>query len=128
MSKETPMAKKPRIQLKRAYDAPANADGYRVLVDRIWPRGISKDELRLNDWLKDVAPSTELRKWIHSDPEKWQEFRKRYFKELEEQQGAVEALEEKCREKTVTLIYAAKDPERNNAAALKDFLEQRLSG
>lgn len=122
------MTKKPDIRLKRAYDAAADADGYRILVDRIWPRGVSKEKLRLDDWPKELAPSTELRKWIHHDPKKWEEFKKRYFEELEDQKEALEALEKTCREKTVTLIFAARDTERNNAAALKDFLEARMSG
>lgn len=122
------MTKKPDIRLKRAYDAAADADGYRILVDRVWPRGVSKEKLRLDDWPKELAPSTELRKWIHHDPEKWEEFKKHYFEELEDQKEALEALEKTCREKTVTLIFAARDTERNNAAALKDFLEARMSG
>jgi uncharacterized protein YeaO (DUF488 family) len=122
------MTKKPDIRLKRAYDAAADTDGYRILVDRIWPRGVSKEKLRLDDWPKELAPSTELRKWIHHDPERWEEFKKRYFEELEDQKEALEALEKTCREKTLTLVFAAKDTERNNAAALKDFLEARMSG
>ena len=122
------MTKKPDIRLKRAYDAAGDADGYRILVDRIWPRGVSKEKLRLDDWPKELAPSTELRKWIHHDPKKWEEFKKRYFEELEDQKEALEALEKTCREKTVTLVFAARDTERNNAAALKDFLEARMSG
>ena len=122
------MTKKPDIRLKRAYDAAGDADGYRILVDRIWPRGVSKEKLRLDDWPKELAPSTELRKWIHHDPKKWEEFKKRYFEELEDQKEALEALEKTCREKTLTLVFAAKDTERNNAAALKDFLEARMSG
>jgi uncharacterized protein YeaO (DUF488 family) len=113
-----------QIKLKRAYDPPAKADGQRVLVDRIWPRGVSKDELRLDDWLKDVAPSTDLRKWFNHDPAKWKPFSHRYFSELDERPEAIERLLAKCREGTVTLVCAAKDIRYNNAIALKAYLER----
>jgi uncharacterized protein YeaO (DUF488 family) len=114
-----------QIRLRRAYDAPARSDGHRVLVDRVWPRGVSRDELRLDDWLKEVAPSTELRKWFNHDPAKWAAFKHRYFLELDEQSEAVERLLTKCREGTVTLVFGAKDPRYNNAVALKEYLELR---
>ena len=113
------------IGLKRAYKPPAASDGYRALVDRVWPRGIAKDALRLDAWLKDLAPSTALRKWFGHDPEKWQEFRARYFRELDGQGLAIEELARRARAGQVTLVFAASDRERNNAVALKDYLERR---
>jgi uncharacterized protein YeaO (DUF488 family) len=115
------------IDLKRAYDPPAKSDGRRILVDRIWPRGIAKDHLQIDAWLKDLAPSTELRKWFGHDPTKWDEFRKRYARELEQHADALEELVEKARAGHVTLVFSAKDTERNNAAALKEHLERRLN-
>lgn len=115
---------KPKILLKRAYDPPAKGDGQRVLVDRIWPRGMTKDALRLDDWLKDLAPSPKLRKWFDHDPAKWEAFRDRYFRELDERPEALERLEEKCRQGTVTLIFGAKDTHHNNAVALKSYVER----
>ena len=112
------------VKLKRAYHAPAKSDGWRVLVDRVWPRGVSKDELRLDDWLKDMAPSTELRKWFDHDPAKWDAFKGRYFRELDEQSEAVERLLARGHERTVTLVFGAKNTQYNNAVALKEYLER----
>jgi uncharacterized protein YeaO (DUF488 family) len=120
------MGARPAIKLKRAYDAPARPDGYRVLVDRVWPRGVSRDALDLDDWITDVAPSTALRKWFGHDPAKWDDFRRRYFAELDAQPEAIAGLLAACREKTVTLIFGAKDLHHNNAVALKEYLEQRI--
>ena len=114
------------IQIKRAYDAPAPEDGFRYLVDRLWPRGIKKEALKLDGWLKDVAPSTELRRWFAHDPEKWPAFRQRYFEELEANPEAWQPLLETARSGKLTLVYAKKDTQHNNAAALKAFLEERL--
>ena len=114
----------PQVRLKRAYDAPAKSDGRRVLVDRLWPRGVSKDELRLDDWLKEVAPSAGLRKWFGHDPAKWGAFKNRYFRELDEQSEAVERLLARGRERTVTLVFGAKDVHHNDAVALKEYLER----
>ena len=114
------------IDLKRAYDPPATGDGRRILVDRVWPRGIAKDDLRIDAWLKDLAPSTELRKWFGHDPAKWDEFRKRYARELEQRSEALEELVEKARAGHVTLVFSAKDTEHNNAVALRENLERRL--
>ena len=114
------------IDLKRAYDPPERSDGYRVLVDRIWPRGFTKDHLKVDAWLKDLAPSTELRKWFGHDPKKWDEFRKRYARELAPQSAALEQLVERARAGRVTLVFGAKDTEHNNAVALKEHLERRL--
>jgi uncharacterized protein YeaO (DUF488 family) len=119
---EPPMS----IELKRAYDQPAETDGYRVLVDRIWPRGLAKDDLRIDVWLKDLAPSAGLRKWFRHDPAKWDEFKKRYARELEQRAAALEQLAARARAGRVTLVFGAKDTERNNAVALKEYLERRL--
>jgi uncharacterized protein YeaO (DUF488 family) len=113
------------ILIKRAYDAPKASDGYRLLVDRLWPRGLSKETLKLDVWMRDISPSTELRKWYHRDPTQWSEFKKRYFKELESQPELVQELKQKAKKGAVTLIYAGKDPEHNNALALKEYLERR---
>ncbi len=114
------------IQLKRAYDAPTKGDGARVLVDRLWPRGISKDSAKLKAWLRDLAPSDELRKWYHERPTQWQAFRRRYIAELSDAK-AIAALEELYAiveaNKTTTLIYASKNDERNNAVVLKELLD-----
>lgn len=112
------------MKLKRAYDAPAKSDGRRVLVDRVWPRGVTKDELRLDDWLKDLAPSTKLRKWFGHDPAKWGAFKERYFRELDGRQEAVERLLAKGREGALTLVFGAKDIHHNNAVALKEYVER----
>jgi uncharacterized protein YeaO (DUF488 family) len=114
------------IDLKRAYDPPAQSDGRRILVDRVWPRGIAKDDLQIDAWLKDLAPSTELRKWFGHDPAKWDEFRKRYARELEQRSDELEELLEKARAGRVTLIFSAKDTRHNNAVALREHLERRL--
>jgi uncharacterized protein YeaO (DUF488 family) len=113
------------IKLKRAYDKPAKEDGLRVLVERLWPRGVKKEDAKLDLWLKEIAPSTELRKWFAHDPTKWKEFQKRYRAELAEQSQAVKELRKKCREGTVTLIYAAHDEEHNGALVLKKVLAGR---
>lgn len=114
------------IRLKRAYDEPAPDDGCRVLVDRIWPRGIARKEARLDDWLKDIAPSSELRRWFGHDPEKWSEFVEKYFRELDRQDELVEKLAKHAGNGRLTLIFAARDREHNNAAALKRYLEERI--
>jgi uncharacterized protein YeaO (DUF488 family) len=114
------------IDLKRVYDPPANSDGRRILVDRIWPRGITKADLQIDAWLKDLAPSTELRKWFGHDPAKWDEFRKRYAGELEQRSEALEELVDKARAGHVTLVFSAKDTQHNNAVVLKEHLARRL--
>ena len=114
------------IGLKRAYDPPERSDGYRVLIDRIWPRGVTKDDLKVDVWLKEVAPSTDLRKWFGHDPKKWDEFKTRYARELEPHAAALEQLVEKARAGRVTLVFGARDTEHSNAAALKEQLERRL--
>jgi uncharacterized protein YeaO (DUF488 family) len=114
------------IDVKRAYDPPTRSDGYRVLIDRLWPRGITKDDLQVDVWLKDLAPSADLRKWFGHDPKKWDEFRRRYARELEGHAAALEQLVERARAGRVTLVFGAKDTEHNNAVALKEHLESRL--
>jgi uncharacterized protein YeaO (DUF488 family) len=111
------------IQLKRVFDPASKHDGFRVLVDRLWPRGLRKEEVRINDWMKDIAPSTELRKWFGHEPAKWEEFRRRYFAELSDRPEMVERLVEMARSGPLTLVYSAKDEEHNNAVALREFLE-----
>lgn len=113
------------IQIKRVYEAAEKNDGERFLVDRLWPRGIKKEDLDAKAWLKDVAPSTELRNWYHHEPARWVEFRKRYFAELKENPQAWQPLVEAARRGTITLLYSAKNTEGNNAVALKEFLEKK---
>lgn len=103
------------------YDHPSDADGTRILIDRLWPRGLSKKDAQVDRWLKEVAPSTELRKWFGHDPEKWAEFKKRYRVELEDNPALAE-LVEVAREGDITLVYAAKDQERNHAIVLEEIL------
>lgn len=112
------------IRVKRAYEPARPQDGQRVLVDRIWPRGVSKDEADLDEWLKEIAPSDELRKWFGHDPERWDEFRKRYFAELDEHPELVAQLRARADGHLVTLVYGAHDEEHNNAVALKEYLER----
>ncbi len=111
------------IQIKRVYDEAAASDGSRILVDRLWPRGLSKDKAKVDVWLKEIAPSDELRKWFGHEPEKWNEFRRRYFEELKDKKEAVGVIIEKSRGGTVTLLYGAKEEKYNNAVALKEFIE-----
>lgn len=115
------------IRLKRAYETPARSDGPRILVDRLWPRGIKKEDAEITEWLKDLAPSTELRKWFDHDPEKWPEFQKRYLDEIKSADSeALKKLGECLDEnKRVTLVFAAKDTEHNNAVALKHYVENK---
>lgn len=110
------------IAVKRVYEAPAKADGERVLVDRIWPRGVSKEDAALALWLKDIAPSDALRKWFGHEPERWAEFRKRYWVELDGNMEAVALLRDVLREGKVTLLYGAHDEAHNNAVALAEYL------
>lgn len=115
-----------KIQIKRVYDEPSKQDGTRVLVDRVWPRGMSKKNARIDHWLNDIAPSTELRKWFGHDPDKWEEFQRRYFRELDANPEAVDRLVAEAGAGTVTLVFSAKDEKRNNAVALKAYLEKYI--
>lgn len=113
------------IRTKRVYEDPAPDDGSRVLVDRLWPRGVSKEEAELDDWLREIAPSDDLRRWFDHDPERWDEFVRRYAEELREKEDLLDDLVAGAEEGRVTLLYAARDTEHNNAIALKQILEAR---
>ncbi|MCW9708100.1 DUF488 domain-containing protein [Fodinibius salsisoli] len=113
------------IQLKRAYDTPDPTDGYRILVDRLWPRGVSKEQLKLDLWLKEIAPSDELRRWFQHDPEKFEAFSQRYRQELEHNEELVQHLLTHIKEQErTTFVFAAKDRQHNNAVVLKAFVEE----
>ena len=112
------------VKIKRAYLPAEKGDGTRVLVDRLWPRGLSKEKAKIDLWLKEIAPSTELRKWFGHDPEKWAEFQKRYKAELKTNKEAVAELKKALRADHVTLIYGARDEEHNDAVVLQDYLER----
>jgi uncharacterized protein YeaO (DUF488 family) len=116
----------PSVKTKRVYDEAEASDGTRFLVDRLWPRGVKKTHLPLDGWLKEAAPSDRLREWFGHDPQKWNEFRRRYFAELRANPETWAAILDKARDSNVTLLYGARDPEHNNAAALRDFLNVRL--
>lgn len=113
-----------RVWLRRAYEEPTHNDGYRVLVDRLWPRGVTKEHLQIDEWRKDIAPSNDLRKWFGHDPALWEEFRDRYREELTEHDEAVSALVERARSGRVTLVFAAGDTEHNNAVVLGRLIEE----
>jgi len=113
------------LEVKRIYDEPRPKDGQRILVDRVWPRGVSKSRAQLDEWIKEVAPSGELRKWFGHDPEKWKEFKRRYFRELDAKPGLVDELRRRAAKSRVTLLYGAKDREHNNAIALEEYLQHR---
>jgi uncharacterized protein YeaO (DUF488 family) len=113
------------IALKRAYDLASRADGTRFLVERLWPRGVPKESLKIRAWLKDVAPSTELRKWFSHDPDKWTEFRRRYRRELDSHPEAWEPIIAAARRGQVTLVYSSRDTEHNNAVALQEYLAKK---
>jgi uncharacterized protein YeaO (DUF488 family) len=111
------------IHLKRAYEEPSKTDGLRVLVERLWPRGLTKERAAVDLWLKEVAPSPELRKWFGHDPARWEQFQERYRQELREKKDAVRLLKQKAKDGTVTLVYAARDEAHNGALVLKGFLQ-----
>lgn len=112
------------IALKRVYDEPGKQDGTRVLVDKIWPRGIRKNQLVMDAWYKELAPSTELRKWFHHDPEKWRDFKNRYLGELKQSRELAEELLREQKHGKLTLLYAAKDESHNHALVLREYLEK----
>jgi uncharacterized protein YeaO (DUF488 family) len=114
------------IRVKRVYEEPTPEDGFRVLVDRLWPRGLSRERAQLDAWFREVAPSTELRKWYSHDESRWEEFCRRYYEELDSARDSLRTLEEMAREGDVTLIYSAKNTELNNAVALKRLIERML--
>ncbi len=111
------------IKIKRVYDPPSSDDGVRILVDRLWPRGISKEKGKIDRWMKELSPSPELRKWFSHEPPKWEEFNRRYATELADKHEPLIALKEEGDAKTVTLVYGAKDEERNQAVALMRILK-----
>jgi uncharacterized protein YeaO (DUF488 family) len=113
------------IQLKRAYEKPQKSDSFRVLIDRIWPRGVRKEDLELDQWLRPLAPSTELRRWFGHDPENWDQFRNRYFRQLNTHPDEIRLLREKMREGPLTIVFGSREERLNNAAALKEYLEKR---
>ncbi len=115
------------IRIRRVYEPASPEDGARLLVDRLWPRGVKKEKLRLAGWLKELAPSAPLRQWFDHDPARWKEFQRRYGAELEAQPKAWQPILQAARSGNVTLLFAAKDAERNNAVALKAFLERKLA-
>lgn len=115
-----------KINLKRVYDPVSKEDGVRILIERLWPRGVKKEDLKMHEWLKEVAPSTDLRKWFSHDPAKWKEFQKRYFEELNKNSEALEPLIKALHKGTVTLLYSSKDTEHNNAVSLKNYLEKNI--
>lgn len=113
------------IRIKRAYQSPADKDGFRILVSRVWPRGVAKNRLKIGMWLKDIAPSHELRRWFNYDAQKWEEFKKKYLKELNDKYELLNRIIDLEKEKgTITLVYAAGDEKYNNAMVLKDILEE----
>lgn len=111
------------ILVKRVYEPASPGDGFRVLVDRLWPRGLSKREARIDLWARDASPSTALRRWYDHDPDRWDEFRRRYFEELREGVESLETIRARARSGTVTLVFASRELRYNNAVALKEFLE-----
>jgi len=114
------------IKLKRVYEAAASSDGSRVLVERLWPRGVRKANLRIDTWLKEIGPSNDLRQWFAHDPKKWDVFRERYFAELDSKPKVWKGLVHAARRGPITLIYSSRDPEHNNAVALKDYLQTKM--
>jgi uncharacterized protein YeaO (DUF488 family) len=111
------------VKLKRVYEEPSKEDGFRILVERLWPRGITKQRASVDLWLKEIAPSTELRKWFGHDPKKWDQFCKRYLAELKQKKDSLKLLKQKIKEGSVTLVYAARDEKYNGAVVLKAVLE-----
>lgn len=114
------------IKVERIYDNPRGNSSFRILVDRLWPRGLSKDKVKVDLWQKDIAPSNLLRKWFSHDERKWDEFKKRYFKELEKNSESVNMILDKVKQKSVTLLFGSKEEKFNNAMALKEYLEEKL--
>ena len=112
------------VRLKRVYEKPDKGDGVRILVDRLWPRGLSKKKAQVDFWLKEIAPTSELRKWFRHDPKKWDEFQKRYEQEIRRKDDLMKILKRRARQGAITLIYAARDEKHNEAVVLKHFLER----
>lgn len=117
------MTKKPRLRIKRIYEEPSAEDGIRILVDRLWPRGIKKDAAKLDEWAKEIAPSDALRRWYGHDTNRWREFQRRYTAELRKNDDVCRKIVQRAKKETVTLLYGARDPEHNQATVLKEYLE-----
>jgi len=117
----------PSIHIKRVYEKPLKKDGYRILVDRLWPRGVKKEDAVLDEWIKHLAPTSELRKWFGHNPARWSEFQKRYREELKQNKPAAEFIREHAAKKVITLVYAAKDTEHNHAIVLQAYLKQEYA-
>ncbi len=113
------------ISLKRVYTKPSTEDGKRILVERLWPRGLKKEDAKIDEWPKDVAPSTQLRKWYNHDPTKWTEFKKRYWKELEDKKETLSKLTKEAKQSKVTFVFSSKEEKLNNANALKEYIEAK---
>ena len=121
---KSPESRNMKIKIKRVYEQPAKDDGVRILVDRLWPRGLTKEKASVDLWLKDIAPSTELRKWFAHDPDKWKSFRRRYETEIRRNDALIKVLTDKANKETITLVYGARDEKHNEALVLKQFLER----
>jgi uncharacterized protein YeaO (DUF488 family) len=117
-----------RLKIKRAYTEADPGDGTRILIDRLWPRGVTKEKARIDIWMRDIAPSSELRKWFGHDPEKWTEFQKRYLDELNNNQEMVDYILDMAKDGPVTLVYSAKDEQHNDAVVLLGLLDREMSG
>ena len=115
------------IKIKRTYEKPETEDGFRILVDRIWPRGLKKTDVQMDFWQKDITPSAPLRKWFKHDESKWNEFKNRYYQELQNKKESIGLLLDKARKGTITLLYSSKEDKYNNAIALKEYLEAKLN-
>ncbi len=113
------------VAIKRIYDPPQDADGFRVLVDRLWPRGVTKEDAKIDCWAKDLAPTSKLRRWFGHDPAKFAEFRALYLEELQQNDEAAKKIRDEARQRTVTLLYAARDRSRNHATVLQEFLSKK---
>jgi uncharacterized protein YeaO (DUF488 family) len=115
------------IKIKRVYDQPSQNDGKRILIDRLWPRGLRKEDAHIDEWMKEVAPSNELRKWFNHDPGKWAEFKKKFYAELQGRQDMVAGIINSARKGTVTLLFGSKEERINNATALKEYIEAKMN-
>ncbi|MCJ7457969.1 MAG: DUF488 family protein [candidate division Zixibacteria bacterium] len=114
------------LKVKRVYEEPAKEDGFRILIDRLWPRGLTKERAKVDLWLKDIAPSDALRKWYGHDPKKWLEFKHRYFSELKDKKESLDLIESKAKKGTVTILFGSKEERFNNAMALKEYFQKKM--
>jgi len=116
------------IRIKRIYDSPGEEEGFRILVDRLWPRGLSKEKAKIGLWMKEIAPSDILRKWYAHDPQKWDEFKRKYFEELESKKELINEITQKVSDGNVTLLFSSKEERLNNAVALKEYIGKKAGG